>query len=517
MSQSRNKPSHYSKKMILLHWGIALLVTIHLVNALTLHLLRDIQTVLIIQELHRSFGLLIVITMVIRLVIRSIDKSPELSKNLPNWQKRAAQITHLGFYLILLTAPFIGWAYTNSIGMPVSFFWILPMPELIAYNPEVGFVLLDLHIYMAFILLALITVHIAGSFYNKFVLKNSIFEKMLITSKANVFSAYIPVWLKMTIASGAALLACGIIGFSGIQSTNIVGDAYDKVFQSVVKVRSAQSDWERFSTRIAWQEIDKSAKIKIQLDKIIKDLTQAIPKISRQTTSFKVLKISLDLRKFSERASFDINKDPLIRQEISQISSAFTVAIQELAAIVFETKQKFETLAAQQNDKVVLTMVIVFCLAAITIIFMTATTSVQITRATKLANEIAAGNVQNTISIQGTSETALLMRSLENMRKVMRDQYQWLHDTYEEKANSAGSHSAENLISILIASTEIKTTAIDETETAIYIKIIPGLRHGQEFSIIDTHGHQRNVRIAWMYNEIAGLEFIETEKVAKIA
>ncbi len=494
-----------------------MLVTVHLVNALTLHLLRDIQTVLIIQELHRSFGLLIVVAMVVRVLVRAVEKTPELSQNLPAWQKLSAQATHLGFYIILLAAPFVGWAYTNSIGMPVSFFWVLPLPELMSYSPEIGFLLLDLHIYMAFGLLALITVHIAGSFYNKFVLKNTIFEKMLITSKANIFSAYLPVWLKMTIASGAALLACGIIGISGIQSTNIVGAAYDKVFQSVVKVRSAQSDWERFSTKIAWKETGDTAKIKSQLDKIVKDLGQAIPKISKQSTSFKVLQISQDLRKFSERSSFDIGQDPTIREDIGQISTAFTRVIQELAAIVFETKQKFETLAAQQNDEVVLTMVIVFCLAAITIIFMTATTSVQITRATKLANDIAAGNVQNTLNIQGSSETALLMRSLDNMRKVMRDQYEWLQDTHSEKINSNTALSPEDEITLILSSSEVKTTAIDSTDTGMYIKIVPGLSHGQEMSIIDGRGEKRNVRIAWMYNEIAGLEYIDHEVVAKIA
>ncbi len=513
MVQEQNKPSYYSKTMILLHWGIAVLVTVHLVNAFTLHLLRDFKTVLIVQELHRSFGLLIVLAMGARLIIRLIDKAPQLTQDLPIWQRLSAKATHIAFYIILLSAPFIGWAYTNSIGMPVSFFWFLPLPNIAAYNPDVGFVLLDLHIYSAIGLLALISIHIGASFYNKFILKNMIFEKILFQSTHNIFSSYLPVWLRMSVASGVALLACAIIGYSGLRSTNTIGEAYDKVFHSVIKIRAAQAKWENFNTKIAWNELKEVKDIRSILDKISSTLEQSINKIEKKATALRVNILRKKIQNFSNREGFDILKVPSVRVEMNKISNNFNAIIQELAGLVFETKQHFETLAAQQNDQVVLTLVIIFCLSAITIIFMTATTSVQITRANQLATEILRGNVDAKLDVHGSSETAQLMQSLESMRESIKNQRNWAQDTQSEYQDT-GNHLREQDLILQLETGDIMTTTIDISDYGFCINLVAGLSCGQTFSIIDHNGNEKPVIVTWIKNEIVGLDFLDTKQQA---
>ena len=69
----------YSNVMIMMHWLVTIVAILHLVNAMTLAWLQDLQISLAVMGLHRSFGIVLFVLMAIRLVIRFGSPVPSIS------------------------------------------------------------------------------------------------------------------------------------------------------------------------------------------------------------------------------------------------------------------------------------------------------------------------------------------------------------------------------------------------------------------------------------------------------
>lgn len=180
----KNLPTErYHRVSIALHWvlGLALIgllgVGVYMVD------LPFSPQRLKLYNWHKWAGMTILLLSALRLLWRLTHRPPALpahiAARMPSWQRRALDATHLGLYALFFLVPLLGWAYTSAAGFPVVMFGLVPLPDLLAADPQTAEMLKPLHGYSANALMALIALHIAAAVKHQLIDKDGLIQRML--------------------------------------------------------------------------------------------------------------------------------------------------------------------------------------------------------------------------------------------------------------------------------------------------------------------------------------------------
>ena len=476
----------YSLSLILVHWGVALLVVLHLLNAMVLRFLEHQPTALFIMELHRSVGLLIFIGMAGRVVLRFTTQVPELKDALPAWQRLTAKSVHFSLYAVLMTAPLVGWCYTNSTAIPVTFFWVIPLPTLVSPSLELAGNLLTAHKILAVLLVGLVALHTAATAYNKLIRGNQIFEKILLLDREYQFTSYLSIWWKQSISAIAVLVFSFFIGMTGYFAARDLGkagiDFYDNVFQAGMLVRSAEVNWQKFIAGLSNNQPANAEQTKNVMDQTVSDLTTARGRVTSDKIGNGIQAVISAISSFSAGmnpaakpaentgANDTITKAQSILEDIEYIA-------QDLSATGFETRTAFETFSARASDKIILTLTVALFVSALVLAFAASTISHQVNRAVSFALRITKGDLDFDVQIKGNSETAKLMRTLNAMRESLRTQINEIQSMQatrqreqEETRRTVIDEAVSELrleASAIVASVSASAAEIDQTSKRI--------------------------------------------------
>lgn len=162
-----------------LHWLVVILVLVQFGIAI---LMPDIGAHTVASRLinlHFSFGVLILVLMAVRLGKRLLHPVPLDMPSSPAWERRAAYMTQLAFYFILLVGPFLGWAFASAHKLSVDVFGIITLPAIAAPRAHWALTAGDIHIYMMWTLAALIALHVAAALYHHYVRHDGLLRRML--------------------------------------------------------------------------------------------------------------------------------------------------------------------------------------------------------------------------------------------------------------------------------------------------------------------------------------------------
>ncbi|MFN3376910.1 MAG: cytochrome b [Burkholderiaceae bacterium] len=180
-------PSHsaprYSGTAIALHWvlGLALIGLIGM--GLYMTGLPFSPQRLKLYNWHKWAGMTVLALSALRLLWRLTHRPPALpsaiAQAMPRWQSVAHHATHVGLYLLFFTVPLLGWAYSSAAGFPVVLFGALPLPDLVAANPDLAETLKPLHKFSAYAMAALILLHVAGALKHQWIDRDGLLQRML--------------------------------------------------------------------------------------------------------------------------------------------------------------------------------------------------------------------------------------------------------------------------------------------------------------------------------------------------
>jgi cytochrome b561 len=177
-----SRSSQYSKERYgllarLLHWLIVVLIAVQFVLGWTMpELHRDTQPVGLIAW-HLAVGAALVAAMAVRVVWRLTHRPP--TSNLAPLLETVSRATHFLLYAALLAVPLLGWANASSRGWAVRLLGALPLPALTSTGSTVGHAMGDIHSALAWALLALIGMHIGAALFHRFVLKDTVLQRMM--------------------------------------------------------------------------------------------------------------------------------------------------------------------------------------------------------------------------------------------------------------------------------------------------------------------------------------------------
>ena len=160
------------------HWLIvALLVVQYLIGWLMPDLHRGMQPG-VPMTLHLSFGLSILILIVLRFVWRLMHRvAPESS--LPIWQRLSSELVHWLLYILVLATTVTGWLFASFRGWSVSFFYLFPFPMLASDNAAAGRAIDGLHQAAEWTLLVFIGLHVLAALAHLFIYRDRIMQRML--------------------------------------------------------------------------------------------------------------------------------------------------------------------------------------------------------------------------------------------------------------------------------------------------------------------------------------------------
>jgi cytochrome b561 len=160
------------------HWLIvALLVVQYLIGWLMPDIHRG-QTPGVGMILHNSFGISILILIVLRLAWRLTHPvAPESS--LPPWQRLSSEAVHWLLYALVLATTLTGWLFASFRGWSVSFFYLFPLPMLASDNAAAGKAIDGLHQAMEWTLLVFVGLHVLAALVHMFIYRDRVMERML--------------------------------------------------------------------------------------------------------------------------------------------------------------------------------------------------------------------------------------------------------------------------------------------------------------------------------------------------
>ncbi|WP_315730357.1 MULTISPECIES: cytochrome b [unclassified Bradyrhizobium] len=169
---------HYGTPAKVFHWlVVALLAIQYPIGWLMPDLHRGMQPGAP-MTFHVSFGLTILIVIVLRLIWRLTHPvAPE--STLPTWQRLSSEVVHWMLYLAVLATTLTGWLFASFRGWSVSFFYLFPIPMLASDNAAAGRAIDGLHQAAEWLLLTLIVIHVGAALVHIFVYRDRIMERML--------------------------------------------------------------------------------------------------------------------------------------------------------------------------------------------------------------------------------------------------------------------------------------------------------------------------------------------------
>ena len=129
-------------------------------------------------SLHKTLGLLVLAIVAARIVYRLVNRPPPLPGRLPAVEKGLAHATHWLLYLVLLVMPISGYIMSSAGSYPIRIFWLFDFPKL-PIPKEQGKIAASIHIYVQFVVYALVILHVAGVAVSLFLRRDNILGRML--------------------------------------------------------------------------------------------------------------------------------------------------------------------------------------------------------------------------------------------------------------------------------------------------------------------------------------------------
>jgi cytochrome b561 len=127
--------------------------------------------------LHKSIGLTVAITVVLRLGWRIFNPAPALPDSVPRWDRILADATHKLLYVFMFVQPVAGYISSSFSGYKTRF-WGVPLPHWGWKDPVLNSLFTDLHVASSIALLCLIFLHISGALFHQFYIRDEIMKRI---------------------------------------------------------------------------------------------------------------------------------------------------------------------------------------------------------------------------------------------------------------------------------------------------------------------------------------------------
>lgn len=127
---------------------------------------------------HRSFGMLILMLAVLRVIVRRVHGAPAPAAHLNRFERIASVAAHHLLYVLIFAVPLLGWLATAVYGAPVNVFGLFTIPPLPNPNENLAGIIFRVHKAGAILMTLIVLAHVAGALKHAFA-RDGVFSRML--------------------------------------------------------------------------------------------------------------------------------------------------------------------------------------------------------------------------------------------------------------------------------------------------------------------------------------------------
>ncbi|MFZ2268210.1 MAG: cytochrome b [Azonexus sp.] len=171
--------AHYTPTAKSLHWLMAILFFGLLALGFYMQGLPLSPEKLKLYSWHKWAGVTAFLLVWLRLFWRITHRPPALPASMPKVMQFAAHAGHLALYLLMIGIPLSGWLMSSAKGFQTVWFGLLPIPDLLDKNKELGNLLQTVHMGLNLFFVAVILGHIAAALKHHYLDKDDILSRML--------------------------------------------------------------------------------------------------------------------------------------------------------------------------------------------------------------------------------------------------------------------------------------------------------------------------------------------------
>ena len=161
-----------------LHWLMAALIIGLLVLGIYMHELPLSPEKLQLYSWHKWAGVTVFLLVWLRLAWRLTHRPPALPEAMSPLMRLAAHAGHAALYALMVVIPLSGWLMSSAKGVQTVWFGVLPIPDLLARDKELGNLLQWVHKGLNITLMLTLAGHVGAALWHHFVLKDDTLRRM---------------------------------------------------------------------------------------------------------------------------------------------------------------------------------------------------------------------------------------------------------------------------------------------------------------------------------------------------
>ena len=169
----------YTRTAKALHWLMAILFFGLLALGFYMHDLPLSPEKLKLYSWHKWAGVTAFLLVWFRLFWRVTHRPPALPDTMPRVMQFAAHGGHFLLYALMFAIPLSGWLMSSAKGFQTVWFGVLPIPDLLNKNKELGDLLQTVHMSLNLLFAVTIVGHVGAALKHHFIDKDDILTRML--------------------------------------------------------------------------------------------------------------------------------------------------------------------------------------------------------------------------------------------------------------------------------------------------------------------------------------------------
>jgi cytochrome b561 len=168
----------YSPTARALHWFTAVLVLTMIPAGFVMVNIDAGPWQNFLFHLHRSFGVLLLPVMLLRLIYRLKHPPPPLPATVEPIHQLAAHSVHMALYALLIVQPIVGWIGTSAFRAPILVFGLFELPPIWPEDRAFSDQVFVLHRAIGILIAALLVAHIGAALFHHFVRRDQVLLRM---------------------------------------------------------------------------------------------------------------------------------------------------------------------------------------------------------------------------------------------------------------------------------------------------------------------------------------------------